>query len=286
MSKKKTLLTIGVVFLILVLFSIGVFTFLLIPNIKKNPGIIREATAIDRIVNSVSYVMISELKTEAEQKEIWERAMRNIEGKEVFEIEIEIRNGKTEGIANIKADGEDFAMYFDIGEIEQKMGINIVRKGDFVYFSAGKQGFQVKAADEFTNELEIQFGFKEFRNSFYAEEWEEEHIVYKGLETIDGRKYHTYYSNANDTLTWIDALAILPVKFQEADGTTGFIFYHSVEIETPVGYEDISDLTQEEKSLKLFELFFSDFNFEDEDSDFEYDYDSELGEIDWDYNWD
>ncbi len=281
MAKKILLIGGGV----LLLLALLVF-FVLIPGIKTSPSIDANETALSRLVNSIAYSTVSELKTEADYKKVWEDAEENMIKQKSFEMSMENLEDMEEGSIRIKIRGEDVGMYLDYKVSGEDMNMTIVRKGDYAYFGTSEEGVKTRADSESTQELLEDYGIYQFRESL-REPWDGEDMQYKGLETIGSRKYHTYYSMSDATTTWIDALAILPVQSEDDSGGKGTISYKRVSVDAPKNYEDISDLSEEEQQEKIFEKLFTAMfaDFEDEDWEMEdFDFDEEWDMEDWDFD--
>jgi hypothetical protein len=268
--KKVILLILGILVLL-----IGAFALVLVPSVKKSPSTIGQETAIEKILSPIAYAMVSEFKSEADYRSFWEETAAKVSQQDVFTLEMDLSD--SEGNMIFKVDGEDIFMKSEYTQEGQEMTMIIVQKGEYGYYGNEEKGFKVKEDNDEHEEMFLGWGLEDFQDAFG--EWEDESLEYKGLEAINGRKFHVYYSHDEGSTVWIDALAKLPVKFQDDDGSEGFYSYKPVKIEAPEGYEDISHLSQEEQGVKIWEIFASEFDFDedwdDEDWDLDMDFDFE-----------
>lgn len=278
--KKGILLLVGIVVLLVALFA-----FFLIPGAKNKPGVVGEETAIERITNSLAYATVSDLKTEADYKRVWEKAGENMANMDEFKMIMEMSEDGNDGSAVIQVKGEEMSMYSDMLQNGDRIEMTIVNKDGWSYFGVGEKGF--KSNTKFEEDLADEFSADELKSDLVEQEWDGEQIEYRGLEKIGSRKFYTFYSKDSENKLWIDALAILPAQFEDDYGTKGTISYKSIKIVAPEGYEDISDLSEEEQGMKFFELLFSTMDFDQEDWEMEdWDEDDWL-DVDWDdENWD
>lgn len=282
---KKVVLILGGI----AIFLVALFALFLIPSAKNKPGVVGQETAMERLTNSLAYATVSDLKTEADYKRVWEKAGENMAGVDEFKMMMEMSEDGNDGSAVIQIKGEEMSMYSDMLQDGERIEMTIVNKDDWSYFGVGDKGF--KSNTQFEEGLADEFDATELKSDLAGQEWDGEDIEYKGLEQIGSRKFYTFYSKSDENTLWIDALAILPAQFEDSYGTKGIISYKSINIVAPEGYEDISDLSEEEQGEKFFELLFSTMDFDEEnwemeDWDEEDWFDEDWDDLEWDMGFD
>lgn len=281
MEKKKVLLAVGIgcgALLLLAICGLVLIFAVLIPQAKKTTSIDGEETAIEKIVNTVGYAGVKELKTETDQKKMLEDAMGNMANQEEFEMNGTVKEGDQDMEMTVKVKGEDMEMYMKTSYEGTDFSMHIVTKGEYLYYGVNDKGVKLLKDTDTAEEMTSEFDLEDLKESFGDTDWDEGDIEYKGVETVGSKKYHTYFIKSDETTIWIDGMTILPVKAESKDGQEMTLSFKDVEIKEPEGFEDITSLSEEEQGMKIFEILFGSMDFGGYEDDYGY-------EDEWDWDW-
>ena len=285
MEKKKVLVAVGIgcgALLLLAVCGLVLIFAVLIPQAKKTTSIDGEETAIEKIANTVGYAGVKELKTEEDQKKLWEETMTNMGEQEEWEMKGTVDEDGSEMEMSVKLQGEDMEMYMKTSYEGTDFSMHIVTLGEYLYYGVNDKGVKMLKDTETSEEMTSEFDVEELKESFGDSDWNSENIEYKGVETVGTKKYHTFYMKDDKSTVWVDGMSKLPVKVEDENGTAMTLTFTDVEISEPEGYEDISNLSEEEQGMKLMEIIFGAMDMGDyEDYDYEDETDWETEEYEW-----
>lgn len=205
---------------------------------------------------------VKELGDKAAQKTFLEDAAEEFGKQESFKMVASgttDENGETVDMSmTMKVNGDDFSM--DITSGETTMGV--IELGDYSYISFGGGWAKMNKtdSDDITGEFSsMKTEMTDEMFTYEDSDWDNENIKYEGIEEVDGVKCHKFSENMDGEsgYLWIDAKTKLMKKYQStSDNMTGTVTYEDVTIEAPADYEDLTNLSEEEKATKLFEIMF------------------------------
>lgn len=256
MEKNKGLLIAGIgcgALLLLSVCAVVVVMFVLIPMAKKSSSD-GDATAIEKIVNTVGYVGVKELKNEEDQKKIWEDAMKNMSEQDEFQMSRSMEESGRKVDMTVKVKGDDMEMNMSTETDGTSYSMTIVTIGEYLYYGVNGNGVKMLKNTDTSEEMTSEWDTDELKESLGDSEWDAENIEYKGIDTIDNKKLYKFYNKSDESTIWIDGLTILPVKAESGENGDITITYSDIEINEPEGYEDISSLSEDEQGMKLFEI--------------------------------
>lgn len=190
MEKNKGLLIAGIgcgALLLLSVCAVVVVMFVLIPMAKKSSSD-GDATAIEKIVNTVGYVGVKELKTEEDQKKVWEDAMKNMSEQEDFEMKGTMEESGQEMEMSVKVKGEDMEMKMSTDMEGTPYSMTIVTKGEYLYYGVNDKGVKMYKNTDTSEEVTSEWDTDELKEGFGDTEWDADEIEYKGLDNIDNKK--------------------------------------------------------------------------------------------------
>ena len=199
-----------------------------------------------------------ELGSLADQKKFFTDAEEAMNNQDEFEITM---SGEENGEAvsySIKNKDDDSSVELK----SSAFTMSFISLGDYVYLSFGGDWAKVNksAGETYTSEFSGMKG--EITGDLFEatdEDWDSDVIKYIGMEEVDGDNCHKF-SHTEDGTTgymWIDAGSKLIKKIESDEGGTtqsANFKYDNIEIKAPEDFQDLTNLSDEDANMKLYEI--------------------------------
>ncbi len=198
---------------------------------------------------------VSELSDESAQKDFLKEASEEFGKQEAYKMELQGKIlGDAESKATLKVKGDDMEMVMEAEGQE----IGMINLGDYSYMKIGDSKWIKMKKEDASQAGASSLNPEDLEEEMFQydeEEWGDK-VKYEGLEEVDGVKCHKYSRKDGDNVdyVWFDGKTKLMKKYEREGEGSATMTYDDVTIEEPSDYEDLTDMSDEEKGKKMPEL--------------------------------